>query len=246
MRNNKILYSLYTVYKYLVFLPIFGIVTIISSFVAVALSILISPNIGYYGGVMWARLSCYFTPMFIKTVGRENIDKNKSYVVISNHQSHYDILALVGFFKLNLKWVIKKELRKVPFFGFACEKVGHIFIDRSNREAALASIQEAKKSISGNVGILFMAEGTRSDTGKLLEFKKGGFRFAFDIDLPILPITITGTRNVLPNKTIKLFPGKAKIIIHKPIDICKYNEENITELIELTKKYIQKGLDDYS
>lgn len=195
---------------------------------------------------MGARLSCYFTPIFIKSIGKENIDRNKSYVVISNHQSHYDVLALVGFLKLNLKWVIKKELRKIPFFGFACEKVGHIFVDRSDREASRESIQEVKKSISKNVGILFMAEGTRSSTGKLLEFKKGGFRFAIDIDLPILPITITGTRNVLPNKTIKLFPGKAKIIIHKPIDISKYNEENITELIELTKQNIQKGLDDYS
>jgi len=155
---------------------------------AVILSILINPNLGYWGGVFWARFNSYITPMQVTIKGRHHIKKNRSYVLVANHQSYYDILVLVGFMPLNLKWVMKKELRKVPFFGYACEKVGHIFVDRSDKKAAIKSIAKAKKQIKQGAGIMFMPEGTRSRTGQLLKFKKGAFRFAKEIGLPIIPV----------------------------------------------------------
>lgn len=209
---------------------------------AIVLSLLISPNIGYWGGVLWARFNSYTTPMPITIKGRHNIEKNRSYVLVANHQSYYDILVLVGFLPLNLKWVMKNELRKVPFFGYACEKVGHIFVDRSDRKAAVASIARAKKQIQKGTGIMFMPEGTRSATGQLLKFKKGAFMFAKQIDLPLVPVTISGTKDILPKHTMDLFPGRAYITIHEPIDPSGYGKDNIDELIDLAKNRIQQGL----
>ncbi len=242
LRNNKPVYLLYQIYKYLGFVPLLVISTIICSTMAVVLSILINPQIGYYGGIWWARFNTWTTPMRLTIKGSANIDRNRSYVVVSNHQSYFDILALVGFLPLNLKWVMKQELRKVPFFGFACRKVGHIFVDRSNREAAIAAIRKAKATIKNRTGIMFMAEGTRSASGKLRKFKKGAFRFALDIDLPILPVTIAGTKDILPKNTMALFPGRACMTIHAPIDVRGYDVETIDKLISLTRKAILKGL----
>ena len=245
MKSNRLIAILYPFYRYLVFIPLFAVSTIIFSTLAISLSILVHPNVGYWGGVLWARFNSIMTPLWLTKIGQDYLNKDESYVLVANHQSYYDILVLVGFLPLNLKWVMKMELRKIPFFGYACHKVGHIFVDRSNRQAAIASIARAKATTQNGTGIMFMPEGTRSATGKLLDFKKGAFRFALDIGLPIVPVTIAGTKDILPRGTLKLFPGPAAIIIHEPIDPAQYGEENMDALIDLVKERIQQGLDDF-
>ena len=245
MKANRFIYVLYQFYKYLIFIPALIISTILFSTLAITLSILVNPNVGYWGGVLWARFNSMTTPLLLTQKGKHYLTKDKSYVLVSNHQSYYDVLLLVGFLPLNLKWVMKMELRKVPFFGYACHKVGHIFVDRSNRKASIASIAHAKETIQHGTGIMFMPEGTRSATGELLKFKKGAFRFALDIGLPIVPVTMAGTKDILPKGTLNIFPGRASIIIHEPIDPAKYGEEDIDELIDLVKKQIQQGLDEF-
>jgi 1-acyl-sn-glycerol-3-phosphate acyltransferase len=90
--------------------------------------------------------------------------------------------------------------------------------------------------------VVFFPEGTRSRTHELLPFKKGAFRFAFDLNLPILPVTIHGTRNIMPPGTLDVRPGKAEIRIHPPIDISTYHLENISELMSHTRSIIQSAL----
>ena len=106
--------------------------------------------------------------------------------------------------------MLKQELRKIPGLGIGCEKVGHIFIDRSNHEKALESINNAKRTIVNGTSVLFFPEGTRSKTGRLGEFKKGAFIFAIDIGVPILPITVVNTGKILPPHTMNLLPGRVK------------------------------------
>ncbi len=180
--------------------------------------------------------------MLIKVSGQGNIDKKQSYVIAANHQSQFDIFVLYGWIGIDFKWVMKQELRNLPVIGIACEKVGHIFIDRSNTAAAIESINTAKKKVVNGTSVLFFPEGTRSRDGKLRNFKKGAFRFALDFGIPILPITITGTRKILPPDSIDLFPGTAHMIIHQPVDTAGYNEENIHELMEKVKDVINSGL----
>ena len=238
---KKILHILYQPYKWFVAIPFFIISTLIFGVTAAIVAFLINARVAsYIGGVIWARLNAWIAPIFVKVSGRENIDTKQSYVVIANHQSAYDIFVLYGFLNIDFKWVMKQELRKVPGIGLGCEKVGHIFIDRTNHESSLKSLDAARKKIVNGTSILFFPEGSRSTDGIIRNFKKGAFRMALDLDLPILPVTIIGTKDILPNKTIDLFPGKVLMKIHEPIPANDYSTENINELIQKSREIMVK------
>jgi len=212
---------------------------------AVMLSSFVSQRVGsYFGGVIWSRIFAFFTPMIVSVEGRGNIRKNTSYVVISNHQSIYDIFLIYGWLGIDIKWVMKKEARKIPGVGFGSRKVGHIFLDRSNSRVALESLNEAKKRLVNGTSVVFFPEGTRSVSGELGIFKRGAFKIAIDLGLPLLPLTVTGTKEILPTGALNILPGKVKLIIHEPIDIKGYNEENIQELMRHAKEIIGSALPD--
>ncbi len=241
-RREDILFLLYQVYKWILFFPLLGIITVVMALIAFPAIWLFGQRSGQVGGIFWSRLSSLVTPMTVKVHGEEKIDPKQSYVVVANHQSQYDIFAVYGWLPVDFRWVLKQELRKVPIIGVYCEKAGHVYIDRSDTESALASINRAKERITGGTSIFFFAEGTRSLTGELLPFKKGAFKFALDLELPILPVTIRGTRDVLPANTIDLFPGSAELIIHDPIAVDSYSEETMNDLISQTRDTIASGL----
>jgi len=210
---------------------------------AVFLSLLINEKVGsYLGGVFWANLNCILTPVFIKVKGKKNILKGQSYVIVVNHQSAYDILVLYARLGIDFKWVMKKEIRKIPGVGFGSQAIGHIFIDRSSSQAAIKTINAAKSKIKNGTSVVIFPEGTRSKAHEMLPFKKGAFWFAFDLNLPILPVTIKGTREILPSGSLKLLPGKAEIIIHPAIDIKTYDPKDIPDLIMQTRGIIVSDL----
>lgn len=238
---RKILYVLYQPYKWIFFLFLI-LNTLVFSFVAILISMLINQKVGGYCGTAWARLNAFFTPMMVSITGKENINKQTSYIIMANHQSHYDIFLVYGWLGVFIKWVMKIELRKVPVFGFCCEKMGHIYIDRSSTQSAIDTLNSAKSTLIKGASVVIFPEGTRTETGQLGSFKKGGFRMAIDLGLPILPVTIMGTRNILPTKTLSLFPGKAKMVVHKPIDTSKYSIEQIEQLMADVNAVIGKPL----
>jgi 1-acyl-sn-glycerol-3-phosphate acyltransferase len=218
MKRGGLGWWLYQPYKYLVFAPVVGLVTALFSATAFVSSfVLPSHVVGRFCAVPWARILALMTPMRVRVEGRDNIDPHQSYVLASNHQSQFDILVLYGWLGVDFKWVMKQELRSVPCIGLACDRLGHIFIDRSDYTAAMASLDDAKKKIVDGTSVMFFPEGTRSRDGKLKRFKKGAFRMALDLGLPVLPLTVTGTRDVLPPDTSDLLPGSARLIIHPPV-----------------------------
>jgi 1-acyl-sn-glycerol-3-phosphate acyltransferase len=154
----------------------------------------------------------------------------------------YDILVIYGWLKLDLKWVMKKELRKIPGIGLGCEKAGHIFVERRNPKQAAKAISEAMKRLGNGIGVLFFPEGTRSLDGRLLPFKKGAFRLALDQDIPILPVTLVGTRDILPAKTLSLFPGKARMVIHPVVEPGGRTLAQMDELMAETRQAINSAL----
>lgn len=240
---KKVLRIIYQPYKWLIFVPYLSISTIFFGSLTVLLAFLTDPRTtSFICGTIWARLNGYLTPMSVKVQGRSNIEKTQSYVIVANHQSQYDIFVIYGWLGIDFKWVMKQELRKVPGIGIGCEKVGHIFIDRSNHEKALASLHAAKEKIVNGTSVIFFPEGTRSKDGAVGNFKKGAFKMAMDLKLPVLPITIIGTKEILPSKTIDLFPGKAMMIIHKPIDTSEYTETTLDELVDKAHRVIESGL----
>ncbi len=235
--------SLYQAYKWLIFIPFFGLSTFIFSLSTLISTLLFGPRISSaILPPLWARCNSWMIPMFVKTIGKEIIDPKQSYVVVSNHQSLFDIFVIYGWLGIDFKWVMKKELRKAPFLGYACYKLEHIFIDRTNKNNAVESINQAKKKLVNGVSVMFFPEGTRSDDGKLGTFKKGAFRLAIDMGLPILPVTITGTRKILPKDSLDLFPGKVKMIIHPPIQTQGHTHETLLPLMNMTREKIKSAL----
>ncbi|MFC1670684.1 lysophospholipid acyltransferase family protein [Spirochaetota bacterium] len=246
MRNIKPFLYLYQLYVYIILLPLFVLFTLIFGTLGALLTIIVNERVGSLMGVLWAKFNSYITPMFVKVIGKDKINKKKSYVIVANHQSMYDIFVVYGWMPVDFKWVMKIEMRTYPMIGYSCDKMGHVFIDRSNQVAALESINSARDKIKDGTSIMFFPEGTWSKDGKLLDFKKGAFRLALDMGLPVLPVTIVNIRKILPSDKFAIFPGSAKMVIHDPISIDDYNKENMDELMERARESIQKGLDDYS
>jgi len=240
---KKIFVILYQLYKWLFLLPFFLINSVLLGILAVILSLLTTQKISHFlAGVMWAKLNCILTPVIVKVKGRDNIDRNQSYVIVVNHQSAYDIIVLYASLGIYFKWLMKKEIKKIPGIGFGSQAIGHILIDRSSTKAALETINLAKSKINDGTSVVIFPEGTRSKTLEMLPFKKGAFWIAFDLNLPILPVSINGTREILPSGTMNILPGKAEIIFHSPIDIQVFGKENMPELIEKTRNVISSGM----
>ncbi|MBX3189347.1 MAG: 1-acyl-sn-glycerol-3-phosphate acyltransferase [Labilithrix sp.] len=149
-------------------------------------------------------------------------DRRRAFVVMSNHQSHYDVPVLYHVLGGNMRMVAKKELFGLPLFGRAIRDAGMIEVDRGNRERAIASLQIAKEKLAAGTNIWIAPEGTRSPTGELLSFKKGGFVLALDMEAPVLPITIQGTRAVLPAKGMRSRRGvEVEVTIHPVIETAE-------------------------
>ena len=245
LRENKLLFYLYQIYIFLIVIPFLIIITFFVSVSIILFSLLNINFFCYFLAELWAKSNSYITPMFVNVINKKNIDKKKSYVIVANHSSQYDIFVLYGWLPVKIIWVMKAELKKIPIFGKACQKLGNIFVNRKNTEAAIKSLNEAKQKIKPGTSVVFFPEGTRSATTQMLPFKKGAFRFALEMEYDIIPISIIGTNNILPANTLKLFPGKAKLIINEPIPIKKYSEKNIEQLIEKTREIIQDNINHY-
>jgi 1-acyl-sn-glycerol-3-phosphate acyltransferase len=240
---KQIVFWLYQVYVWLIFYPLGFVITLFAGWLTVLVAAIWSPRLASrYIAANWARVICAMTPVWVTVEGAENADPTKTYVVACNHQSQYDIFLVYGWLKLDLKWVLKSELRKIPGIGIGCEKAGHIYVDRSNPEQSRLAIREALDSVGDGVGILFFPEGTRSLTGKMGSFKKGAFRVATSQNLPILPVTLVGTRNIQRAKTLTVFPGKIHMVIHPAIEVSGGEAEDIRELMAKTKEAIATGL----
>ncbi len=238
---KRLAFILYQPYKWLVFFPLLVANTLFFGVLAVIVSTLVNQKVGsYIGGVIWSRFNAFLTPMFVKVSGKENINPKQSYIVVSNHQSVYDIFLIYGWLGIDIKWMMKKELRKLPGIGLGSEKVGHIFIDRSNSMKALESINQAKKKLMNGTSVVIFPEGTRSKTGELGPFKRGAFKIAYDVNLPILPITVINTKNILPTNTINILPGRVRMVIHEPVQLN--HDENPERLIEEVRRRVASAL----
>ena len=243
MKRRDLGWWAYQPYKYLVVVPVLVLATAFSATMALVLSLVTSARTASrLTAVPWARVMAWVTPVRVKVEGRENIDPRQSYVLVSNHQSQYDIFVLYGWLGVDFKWVMKQELRKVLGIGVACERLGHIFIDRSNHAAAIATLEAARTKIVDGTSVIFFPEGTRSTDGRLLRFKRGAFGMAIDLGLPILPLTVTGTRDVLPANTSDLMPGSARLIIHEPISIEGVTVKDCQELSDRVREVIASSL----
>jgi len=182
---------------------------------------------------------------FVRTEikNKARITKGRSYVIISNHQSHYDILALVTTLGVQFRWFIKREILKVPLFGYGLYASRNIFIDRSDTARAIESINKGIERLPTGASAMVFAEGTRSSDGRIQEFKKGGFVTAIMRKIPILPVTVNGSRRVLPKGSLVVKPGTIQAVIGDPIDTSGYTTETVQALIDKTRRTIMANFD---
>jgi 1-acyl-sn-glycerol-3-phosphate acyltransferase len=159
----------------------------------------------------------------LHVTGREHQLPQETYLVMSNHQSLYDIPVLFHVIGANMRMITKEELFRVPIFGKALHAGGFISIDRSNRTAAIRSLDRARALLASGTHVWIAPEGTRSRTGRLLPFKKGGFYLALETGQPILPVTVSGTRDALPAKGLRSTRGAdVRVTFHARIDPRPY------------------------
>ncbi|MBN1382135.1 MAG: 1-acyl-sn-glycerol-3-phosphate acyltransferase [Deltaproteobacteria bacterium] len=192
-------------------------------------------NLAFNISKLWANIMVRVTAVQCNIRGREKIKPGRSYIIITNHQSLFDILALVTKLGIQFRWVIKKEVLKIPLFGYALWAAKNIFIDRSDRRQAIGSMKHGLERLPGGASVMVFAEGTRSPDGEIHPFKKGGFVMAVDNRLPILPVTINGSRKVLPKGDTSSTPGPIEVVVADPIDTANYTHDNLEELIRQTR-----------
>jgi 1-acyl-sn-glycerol-3-phosphate acyltransferase len=174
------------------------------------------------------------------SVGLEKVRQGCSYVIISNHQSHFDILALVKELPFIVRFIAKKELRRIPVFGYAVSLTHCIFVDRSDPAKAVKTLQEEIAGLPAGISMLFFAEGTRSRDGKIGPFKKGGFRTAEITGWPILPVVVHGSRKVLPAGELLVTPGTIEVEVLDPVPEEEVRARPWEEVMEDVRQRIVK------
>jgi 1-acyl-sn-glycerol-3-phosphate acyltransferase len=228
--------------------PFYLIFLILNTIVVCLTIIMISPfdkkgNIVHYIGKFWSLLNVFLSGTRLTIKGKEKIDTNLTHIVMSNHQSLFDVWALIGKIPLQIRWIVKSEIRKIPIFGYTLERMGHVYVDRKNRTAAYISLEAASKNIKKGTSVIIFPEGTRSKDGHLLKFRMGGIIMALKSGVPILPVTVNGSRFVLPKNTLALMPGKIEVVVGDVIDPSIYDENHKNELMEKIRSAIHENLD---
>jgi 1-acyl-sn-glycerol-3-phosphate acyltransferase len=221
---------------------------ILNTFVLALIIIAISPfdrkgNLVHFVGKFWSLLNIYLSGTRLAIKGKEKIEKGHPYIVMSNHQSLFDPWVLIGKLPLQLRWTVKPEVKKMPVFGYALERMGHIYVGRRRRKDTVMSLEIAIQKIRKGSSVVFFPEGTRSKDGRLLKFHKGGALIAIRSGVPILPVTINGSRFVLPKGTLALMPGKIQVIVGDLIDPGMFDEDKKDELMAVVKSAIEQNLD---
>lgn len=238
---------LYRIYQLLIALPLIAIYTLITSLMVTIGCTLGNGHFwGYYPGKWWAQFIIRILLLPVKVEGRENLVKGQSYVFVANHQGAFDIFLIYGFLSRNFKWMMKRQLRQMPFVGKACESAHHIFVDKRGASKICATYDRARQTLQGGMSLVVFPEGARSFTGHMGVFKRGAFMLADDIELPVVPLTINGSFDIMPRtrdmKWVVWHP--LRLTIHKPILPVGKGTDNIKYLEEESYKVVMGGLEE--
>lgn len=238
---------LYRIYQLLIALPLIAVYTLITSLMVIIGCTLGNGHFwGYYPGKWWAQFIIRILLLPVKVEGRENLVKGQSYVFVANHQGAFDIFLIYGFLSRNFKWMMKRQLRQMPFVGKACESAHHIFVDKRGASKIRATYDSARQTLQGGMSLVVFPEGARSFTGHMGVFKRGAFMLADDIELPVVPLTINGSFDIMPRtrdmKWVVWHP--LRLTIHKPILPVGKGTDNIKYLEQESYKVVMSGLEE--
>lgn len=186
----------------------------------------------------WGRTITRACGVSVRVEGLEKLDARKPYIFAANHQSQFDIFALQGHLNFDFRWLAKKELFAIPFFGQAMRKAGYIPVDRSHGRQALKSLNEAARRIAEGTSVIIFPEGTRSLDGRLQTFKAGGMTLAIKSAVDLAPVAIIGTHEILPKGKLLAHAGEVIIRVGAPIPSSAYEPKQKHELAERLRQAV--------
>ena len=187
---------------------------------------------------IWSPVLLWAGGAKLEVLGQENVDPKRPTIYVANHQSAIDIPAHFMAVPIPFRYVAKSQLKWVPFIGWYLALAGHVFVNRSNRAKAIASLDAAAAKIRGGTSIFLYPEGTRSPDNRILPFKKGPFALALKARVPICPVTIEGSGKLMPKSTWNITPGPVRVRIGKPIDTTGFAENDREGLARAVRKVI--------
>lgn len=236
---------LYRIYQLLIAAPLVALLTLLTTLITTLGCILGNGHFwGYYPGKCWSWLTIRILLLPVKVEGREHLDKKQSYVFVSNHQGAFDIFLIYGFLGRNFKWMMKYQLRKMPFIGMACQAAHHIFVDKRGTAKIKQTYLEARQTLKDGMSLVVFPEGARTFTGHMGDFKRGAYMLASDLQLPVVPLTINGSFQVMPRmrdmKWVQWHP--LTLTIHEPIPPKEQSSENITATLQESYQVIMNAL----
>ena len=235
---------LYKVYQLFIALPIIFVATVLTSLITILGGFINAHVFGYYPGRIWSKVVLRVLLLPIHVEGREHLHPRQSYVFVANHQGPVDIFLIYGYLGRNFKWMMKKALRKMPLVGVACEKARHIFVDKSGPKAIKETIDKARATLQNGTSLVVFPEGSRSFTGPMGLFRKGAFQLADDLQLPVVPVTIDGSFDVLTRMAGFNFVHwhPLRLVIHEPIPPVGEGKEDIKHTMEEAYRVIMNSL----
>ena len=221
---------LYYLYQLVVGLPVLVISTIITAIeVGIGCAIGNGHFWGYYPGHWWGRIIVRSLLLPVKVEGREHLEKEQSYVFVANHQGAFDIFLIYGYLNRFFKWMMKRSLGSIPFVGYACRRSHQIFVDKRGPKKIKETYDRAREILQEGYSVTVFPEGARTFTGHMGLFRKGAFALADELQLPVVPLTINGSFDVLPRQRGFSFVSwhPLRLTIHQPIYPVGRGPENV-------------------
>jgi len=192
----------------------------------------------------WAVLILWVCGVKVKVNGLEKIDLSSKYVYVSNHASALDIPAIIRGIPQQIRIVYKKELERIPVFGWGLKWGHYVGIDRTRGVNALKSLENAAKKVSTGASVLLYAEGTRTQNGKLQPFKRGAFSLAVKAGVPVVPLTVNGSYGIFPRRSLAVMPGTVELVLDAPVPIRETGKKGEMELMQHVSEVIKRNYVD--
>jgi 1-acyl-sn-glycerol-3-phosphate acyltransferase len=180
----------------------------------------------------WSRWVLWATGVTVTAEGTEHLVPGRAQIVAANHSSWFDVAALCVVIPKGYRFIAKQELARVPMWGRAWLRAGHIAIDRENTQRAVETLDEAARiARSDGSAIVIFPEGTRSATGELQTFKKGAFMLALHAGIEIVPAGIRGSREILPKNSWRVRSGRIIVRFGPPVPVTEYSAKSRDQLV---------------
>ncbi len=192
---------------------------------------------------LWGKVTCWFAGIDVQVEGRENLQPEETYIFVGNHTSQTDIMTFQGYMPHDFRWIAKKELFAIPFFGAAMKAVKFIPIDRSRGRQAVKSLNDAAQRIAEGSSVLIFPEGTRSPDGRLQPFKTGAIMLAIKAGVPVVPVGFNGNYQVLPKGSVLSRGGNVVLRIGQPMPTKNFQARDKQELALKLREQVASLLD---